>query len=219
MNDYYSKDDIVVGIDEAGLGPLVGPVYIAGVILPLHCPFPEKEYQKMWNDINDSKKMKKVRRLELFEFIKKVAIDYSIVAVDNETIDRINPRNARLNGFHQVIDNLRVRPDMILVDGDCFNPYIDKQSEDGDMVPHECVVKGDSKYKCIAAASILAKVSHDLYLEELSKEFDDCYNWTKNQGYGTECHTNAIKLFGITKYHRKTYGICKEWKTLPRIFI
>lgn len=213
MNSYFEKNKLIAGIDEAGVGSIVGYMYIGAVILPNKCPYPE--YEHIWNNINDSKTLTHKKRKYLAEFIKDVAIDYSVVSIDNNIVDKINPRNSRLKGFHKALDELKVRPEKIIIDGDIFNPYY----EDDDIIPHECIIKGDLKYKSIAAASILAKVAHDKHIMEINQEYEGIYEWDKSMGYGTMKHLDMIRLYGITPYHRKTYGLCKNWNNLPNIFI
>jgi ribonuclease HII len=213
MNRYLAPNKIIVGVDEAGVGPLVGYMYIGAVILPDKCPY--DEHSDIWEKIRDSKTLTHKKRKYLANYIKHIAIDYSVVSIDNNTIDKINPRNSRIQGFHKAIDQLTIRPDKIIIDGDVFKPYY----ENDDVIPHECIIKGDYKYKCIAAASILAKVAHDEHIMEINKEYNGIYHWDKSMGYGTQLHSDMIKLYGITPYHRKTFGICKEWKYLPNIFI
>lgn len=213
LENYYKENEIEVGIDESGAGPMMGNLYIGAVILPNECPFEEcKEY---WDMLNDSKKLSEKKRNILFDFIQEIAIDYSIVKVSPRDIDIDNIWYSRVNGFHTAIDELNIRPTHIIVDGNAFKPYYDIE---GNTIPHVCIEKGDSKYKSIAAASILAKVSHDRDIIKLHEEYPE-YNWIKNKGYGTKEHIEAIKKYGITKYHRKTYGICKNWQELPQTFI
>lgn len=213
LKNYYKENELEVGMDESGAGPMMGDLFLAGVILPSECPYPEcKDY---WDMLNDSKKLSAKKRDMLFDFIKEVAIDYSIVRVSPKIIDRDNIWYCRVNGFHQVVDKLALTPTHIIVDGSAFKQYYDK---DGEQIPHTCIDKGDTKYKSIASASILAKVSHDRAIIKLHEEYPQ-YNWKQNKGYGTKEHLDAIKQYGITKYHRKTYGICKEWDTLPKNFV
>lgn len=212
LKNYYKENEIEVGIDESGAGPMMGSLYISSVILPNKCP--NDESRELWDMLNDSKKLSEKKRNLLFDFIKKIAIDYSIISVSPEKIDIDNIWNARVNGFHTVLDNLKTRPTHIIVDGNAFKTYYENQK----IIPSICIKQGDSKYKSIAAASILAKVSHDKDIIKLHEKYPQ-YNWIKNKGYGTKEHMNAIKQYGITKYHRKTFGICKQWKTLPQTFI
>ena len=213
LKNYYKENELEVGMDESGAGPMAGDLFLAGVILPHECPF--EECQEYWDMLNDSKKLSPKKRELLFEFIIQIAIDYSIVSMTPLEIDRDNIWWCRVNGFHKVINNLELRPTHIIVDGTAYKQYKD---EFGRKVPHVCINKGDTKYKSIAAASILAKVSHDRAILKLDQEYP-LYNWKQNKGYGTKTHLDAIREYGITKYHRKTYGLCKEWETLPQKFI
>lgn len=213
LKNFYKENEVEVGIDESGAGPMMGNLYIAGVILPNECQYEEcKDY---WDMLNDSKKLSAKKREMLFDFIQQIAIDYSIVKVSPEDIDIDNIWHSRVNGFHSVIDELVIKPTHIIVDGNAFKPYYD---DDGNRILHKCIKKGDAEYKSIAAASILAKVSHDREVIKLHEEYPQ-YNWIKNKGYGTREHLDAIKEYGITPYHRKTFGICKKWEELPRNFI
>jgi ribonuclease HII len=204
---YQNENVLELGIDEAGRGTLIGPVYIAGVILP-------NNILELCEDeniiIKDSKKMSKKERERTCTFIKKIAIDYSIVSIDNDIIDKKNIFNATMEGMHNVINKICIKPEKILVDGDHFNIYRD---ENGDYMQHQCIIKGDNTYMCIAAASILAKTYKDKYIEDLVKLYPDYnkYDLLNNSGYGTPNHIDAIKIHGITPYHRKTFGICKTF--------
>jgi len=204
---YQNEDKIELGIDEAGRGTLIGPVCIAGVILPDNICELCEEYQII---LKDSKKMSKKNRIIAEEFIKNIALDYTIIYKDNKTIDDINILQATLKGMHEVVDNIKIKPDKILVDGDKFNIYIDEQ---GEMIQHQCIVEGDNKYMSIAAASILAKTAKDRFIKELVEEYPDYekYDLLNNSGYGTQNHIDAIKMYGITPYHRKSCGICKNY--------
>ena len=213
MKDYFKEGELEIGIDEAGAGPMMGSLYIGGVILPNKCPY--EECQEYWDMINDSKKLSEKKRNMLFDFIKQIAIDYSIVEVKPADIDIDNIWHSRMNGFHTVIDELTIKPTSIIVDGNAFKNYYD---ENGEQIKHTCIEKGDSKYKSIAAASILAKVAHDNSIIKLHEEYP-VYNWIKNKGYGTREHLEAIRKYGITPYHRKTFGLCRQWKELPQTFI
>lgn len=208
MEPYQNSEILELGIDEAGRGTLIGNVYIAGVILPNDI----KELCEE-NDIiiKDSKKLSSKRREIAKEFIEKIAIDYSIVYKDNDYIDNFNIFQATMKGMHEVINNIIIKPDKILVDGDHFNIYRDK---DGEIIPHECIIGGDNTYMSIAAASILAKTYKDNHIENLVLQYPELnkYDLLNNSGYGTEKHINAIKEYGISKFHRKTFGICKNYK-------
>lgn len=190
---------IEVGIDEAGRGPLFGRVYAAAVILN-----PELKY----NDklIKDSKKIPK-KTLPISEtYVKEVALDWSVAYSTAERIDEINVLQATQEAMHKAINNLNIKPEHILVDGNYFNPYKN--------IPCLCVVKGDATYYSIAAASILAKTARDRYIDELCKEHTYLNNWygiKNNKGYGAKAHINGIKTHGITPWHRKTFGICKQF--------
>ena len=205
---YQTEDVLELGIDEAGRGTFIGPVYIAGVILPNNIIELCEEEDII---IKDSKKMSKKERERTRIFIEYNAIDYAIVSKDNNVIDEKNIYRATLEGMHDVINKITIKPEKILVDGDHFNFYRDKN---GDLIPHECVIKGDDTYMSIAAASILAKTYKDKYIEDLVSLYPDLnkYDLLNNSGYGTKNHIEAIKIHGITQYHRKTFGICKTLK-------
>jgi len=208
MKPYQNKNILEIGIDEAGRGTLIGRVYIAGVILPNNI---EELCEEEDIIIKDSKKMSKKKREQTKAFIEKVAIDYSIVYKDNEYIDKYNIFQSTMRGMHEVVNNIIIKPDKILVDGDHFNIYRDNH---GELIPHECVISGDNTYMSIAAASILAKTYKDKHIEDLVNEFPDLnkYDLLNNSGYGTLNHIEAIKIYGISSFHRKTFGICKNYK-------
>ena len=193
-----------VGIDEAGRGCLSGRVYVAGVILP-------KEIDdEKYKEIKDSKKLSRKKRQELRDYIENVALAYNVEYAEAKEIDEINILNATLKTMHKVVDGLSLKPDTILVDGTQFNIYSDKS---GDVIPHQLIKGGDNIYCSIAAASILAKVYHDEYVHHLCDENPeyDKYDWRNNMCYGTQKHRDAIHEHGITKHHRKTFGICKRY--------
>jgi ribonuclease HII len=188
LNHYY-EGKIEAGCDEAGRGCLAGSVYAAAVILP-------EDYQ---NDLlNDSKQLTEKRRYELREIILRDAVAWAVGIVTPEEIDKINILNASILAMHRALDQLTVRPEAIIVDGNRFKPY--------QKLPHTTIVKGDGKYLSIAAASILAKTYRDDYMNELAKEFPQ-YDWLSNKGYPTKRHREAIKQYGITPYHRKSYNL------------
>jgi ribonuclease HII len=204
----YQEENIVeVGIDEAGRGCLFGRVYVAGVILP-------NNIIELCEDedivIKDSKKMTTKNKERAREFIERNAIDYSIIYKDNEYIDEHNIFEATHVSMHDVISNLSIQPEKILVDGNYFRRYWDNT---GTELEHECIVGGDNIYMSIAAASILAKTYKDKHIEDIVQEYPDLkkYDLLNNSGYGTLNHTEAIKIFGISKFHRKTFGICKNY--------
>jgi ribonuclease HII len=199
------SDKLVAGIDEVARGCLAGPVYSAAVIWPND--FDENE-EKI--ELRDSKKLSRKRRNYLKDYIEEMAIDFSVASVTNEIVDDINILNATFKSMHKAIDNLNVVPDELLVDGKMFEPYFTNENE---LIPHKCIIGGDDKFQNISAASILAKVYHDNYIDELVEDNPELkvYNWQSNMCYGTAEHLNAIREHGISKYHRKTFGICKEY--------
>ena len=203
MQDYYDPELLEAGIDEVARGCLAGPVYAAAVIWPKEIN--EEDYMV----VRDSKKLSKKRRNILRDYIEENAIDFSVSFEDNISIDKLNILNATYKTMHKALDNLNVIPDSIIVDGDKFKPYY----RDGELIEHKCFTKGDSKYAAIACASILAKVYHDDYIEKIIEENDDLkkYGWETNMCYGTAQHIEAISKYGLTKYHRKTFGICKDY--------
>ena len=180
------------GVDEAGRGSLAGPVTAAAVILP-----------KNFNSVilNDSKKISKLKRNLLRKIIEKEAIAFSVINVESKIIDKINILNATMKAMHLAIGNLKVKPKHLLIDGNFFYNFKN--------IPHKCIVKGDSKYQNIAAASILAKTYRDDYMLNLNK-INCNYEWDKNKGYGTEKHREAIKKYGTTKFHRKSFQLLKK---------
>ena len=204
MNQYYDKNKLEVGVDEVARGCLAGRVYSAAVIWP-----PEFDEYEIHPIIKDSKKLSKKKREELKDYIEENAIDFNVAYEEPEIIDNINIRNATFSAMHKAIEGLNVVPEFILVDGNAFNPFY----KDNDLIPHKCFVSGDAKFTSIACASILAKVYHDFYIEELCENNPDLkkYGWESNMCYGTEEHINAIKQYGISNHHRKTFGICKMY--------
>lgn len=203
---YQNEGVVEVGIDEAGRGCLFGRVYIAGVILPNNILELCEEEDII---IKDSKKMSKKNKERAREFIERVAIDYSIVYKENDYIDQYNIFEATHKSMHEVVSKLTIQPEKILVDGNYFRKY---WNINGEEIEYECIVGGDNTYMSIAAASILAKTYKDKYIEDIVEkhpEFKD-YDLLNNSGYGTATHLEAIKIHGITQYHRKTFGICKN---------
>jgi len=175
------------GTDEAGRGCLAGPVTAAAIIL-------KKGFQ---NEIlTDSKKLSLKQRDFLRPILQEEATSYGVAHIYPQEIDRINILNASILAMHQALDQLIVKPEFIIVDGNRFKPYHE--------INHECIVKGDSKYMNIAAASVLAKTSRDAYMEKIHKEYP-MYNWKQNKGYPTKEHREAIRKYGITKYHRRSF--------------
>ena len=207
MKLFFDDDPDVkeAGIDEAGRGCLSGRMYAAAVILPRE--FPDEKYK----EIKDSKKLTQKKRLELRDYIENHAIAFSIDYSEPEEIDKINILNATLKTMHKCVKNLKIKPNLILVDGNRWNTYTD---DDGEVIINQLIKGGDNLYYSIAAASILAKVYHDEYVLDLCREEPslDKYSWRENMCYGTKKHIEAIKELGITKYHRKSFGICKNYK-------
>lgn len=204
LKQFYEKDKIEVGLDEAGRGCLFGPVCVAGVIWLDEDPNPELE-------IRDSKKVSEKKRILLKDYILNNSIAYSIVLVDHDDIDKYNILQATLRGMHQCLDNITdiINIDTILVDGNHFDFYSDRNDN---YINHICVVDGDNTYKSIAAASILAKTYRDEWIDKLVDENPELekYDLRNNKGYGTKRHLDAIKEYGISKWHRKSFGICKK---------
>ena len=189
---YLEANRIEAGCDEAGRGCLAGSVFAAAVILP-------PDFKN--DDLNDSKQLSEKKRYALRPVIEKEAIAWVVGIVTPEEIDKINILKASFLAMHRAIDQLQVRPEHLLIDGNRFTPYPD--------IKHTTVVKGDGKYLSIAAASILAKTYRDDYMDELAKEYPD-YHWTENKGYPTKAHREAIRTIGITPYHRKTFTLLPE---------
>ncbi|MES2592542.1 MAG: ribonuclease HII [Bacteroidota bacterium] len=187
LKKYFDKLLIEAGCDEAGRGCLAGPVFAAAVILP----------KKFKNSIvNDSKKLNDKQRKYLRNIIEEQAISWAVGEVSVEEIDSINILNASFLAMHRAIDQLRVIPETLLIDGNRFNAHKN--------IPHTCIIEGDGKYLSIAAASILAKTYRDDYMDKLHEQFPH-YDWINNKAYGTLKHREAIKLHGITDHHRKSF--------------
>ena len=186
---YYHSEGTEAGCDEAGRGCLAGPVFAAAVILP------KDFYHPL---INDSKKLSSKQREHLKGVIKEQAICWAVAKVYPKTIDKINILNASLRAMHLSLDRLTYNPNLLLIDGNRFKPYKN--------IAHHCIVKGDSKYASIAAASILAKTFRDAYMKRLHLKHPE-YNWVNNKGYPTEEHRGAIKVYGPTNYHRKSFRL------------
>ena len=189
LKPFYKKGLIEAGCDEAGRGCLSGPVVAASVILP-----PKIKLK----GLNDSKLLSHKKRIELEPIIKEQAIEWAVGIVSPEEIDEINILNASFLAMHRAINQLKTKIDLLLIDGNRFNKH--------DSIEHECIVKGDSKFLSIAAASVLAKNYRDRTMVELDERFPD-YDWKNNKGYPTKKHRQAILENGITKYHRKTFQL------------
>jgi len=197
MEKCFLQGVVEAGCDEAGRGCLAGSVYAAAVILP-------QDYENP--DFNDSKQLTEKQRYRLREVIEHDAVSWAIGIVTADEIDKINILRASILAMHRALDALTVRPQHIIVDGNRFFPY--RQSIDGKeaAVPYHTVVKGDAKYLSIAAASILAKTYRDDYMLSLAEQYPQ-YDWSSNKGYPTRKHREAIKKYGITPFHRRSYNL------------
>ena len=189
LKSHYYEGLTEAGCDEAGRGCLAGSVYAAAVILP-------PDYQNEL--LNDSKQLTERRRYQLREQIERDAVSWAVGIVTPEEIDKINILNASILAMHRALDQLTVRPEAVIVDGNRFKPYRN--------LPHTTIVKGDGKYLSIAAASVLAKTYRDDYMNALAEQYPQ-YDWRSNKGYPTKKHREAIKAFGVTPYHRKSYNL------------
>lgn len=198
LKNYYEQGRVEAGCDEAGRGCLAGSVYAAAVILP-----PDYHNERL----NDSKKLTARQRYALRQDIERDAVAWAVGVVTPQEIDQINILNASILAMHRALDQLQVRPEAIIVDGNRFKPYRD--------LPHTTIVKGDGKYLSIAAASILAKTYRDDEMIRLAQEYPD-YDWQHNMGYPTRKHREAIRQSGITPYHRRTFNLLgSEELTIP----
>ena len=197
LSSHYYEGKIEAGCDEAGRGCLAGSVYAAAVIFP-------EDYQN--DELNDSKQLTARRRQQLRDIIQRDAVAWAVGVVSPEEIDRINILNASILAMHRALDQLQVRPEAIIVDGNRFKPYRTVVDGTAVSIPHTTIVKGDGKYLSIAAASILAKTYRDDYMDELAQQYPQ-YDWLSNKGYPTKKHREAIRQYGITPYHRKTFNM------------
>ena len=212
LNKFYNEDSelLEIGIDEAGRGPLFGRVYTAAVILPKDTYF---DFEKM----KDSKKFSSKKKInEVAEHIKEKALYWSVTYNDEKVIDNINIRQSVLKSMHQSVKNIITddKEYLLLVDGNDFRPVMRFKDDELYPINHICIEGGDNKYCAIAAASILAKTERDKYIYDLcdeNPELKEKYGLDKNKGYGTKQHLEGIKNNGISKWHRKTYGICKDY--------
>jgi ribonuclease HII len=213
---YYNDDNVIeIGIDEVGRGPMFGRVYTAAVILPKE----GFDHSKM----KDSKKFHSKKKInEVSEYIKENAISWSIQWEDEKVVDKINIRNATHSAMHKSIKEIYNKDNdkdkdikyVLLVDGNDFKPYVVMKQNTLEQVSHVCIEGGDNKYTSIAAASILAKVARDAYIDELCvlhPELIDKYDLSNNKGYGTKKHMDGITEHGITEWHRRSFGICKTF--------
>jgi ribonuclease HII len=192
LNSNFSGFLLEAGTDEAGRGCLAGPVVAAAVILPKDFSHPL---------LNDSKQLSEKNRQLLKPIIEEKAIAYAVSFVFQDEVDKINVLQASIIGMHRAIEALEVTPEFIIVDGDKFRNYKE--------IPHKTIVKGDAKYLSIAAASVLAKTYRDEYMKKIHQEFCE-YNWQKNKGYPTKEHRDAIRKFGATLHHRKSFKLLPE---------
>lgn len=184
---YFQKGILEAGCDEAGRGCLAGPVFAAAVILPSDFYHPL---------LNDSKQLSETHRVLLRPIIESNALAWAVAAIDNQTIDQINILKASIKGMHEAVAQLALKPELLLIDGNRFTPYLG--------IPHQCIVKGDSKFASIAAASILAKTYRDEYMNQLHLQYPQ-YHWDQNKGYPTKAHKLAISENGLSPLHRVTF--------------
>jgi ribonuclease HII len=192
LKKYFDKKLIEAGCDEAGRGCLAGDVFAAAVILPIR--FSNKL-------LNDSKQVNEHNRNELRQIIEEKAIAFAVAQVSVKEIEKINILNASILAMHKAVAKLKPQPELLLIDGNRFKNYPN--------IPHRCVIKGDAIFTNIAAASILAKTYRDEYMQRLHNEFPQ-YGWNQNKAYGTLQHRDAIREYGITKYHRKGFRLLPE---------
>jgi ribonuclease HII len=193
---YFQNTLLEAGLDEAGRGCYAGPVFAAAVILPqdFHHPL-----------LNDSKQLREKERDLLRPLIEKEAISFAVSQISHEEIDQINILKASIKAMHQAVSLLKKKPGLLLVDGNRFIPY--------KKIPHQCFVKGDSRFASIAAASVLAKTYRDEWMEKLHVEFPH-YGWDRNKGYGTAQHRTAIEKWGLCTYHRKSFRLLPDQQKL-----
>jgi ribonuclease HII len=219
LNKYFSATDtsIEIGVDEAGRGPMLGRVYTAAVILPKDDSFNHAL-------MKDSKKFHSVKKIrEAAEYIKSKALYWRVAYADERAIEDINIRNATHKAMHEAVTDVMQRSKVqeisaqyhLLVDGNDFRPFMVVNTDmELIQIPHTCIEGGDNLYSAIAAASILAKVERDLYIEDLCKQdplLDERYGLLSNKGYGTKIHMEGIQKYGISPYHRRTFGICQNY--------
>jgi len=189
LNHFFHPSLIEAGCDEAGRGCLAGPVFAAAVILPKHAIHPL---------LNDSKQLTEQERYTLRPIIEQEALSFAVAAIDHEEIDRINILQASIKAMHLAVDKLSIQPELLLIDGNRFKPYLG--------IAHQTIVGGDAKYASIAAASILAKTYRDDYMIALHETYPQ-YDWKQNKGYGTVHHRQMIKTHGLSAFHRKTFKV------------
>ena len=194
LEPYKYKEKLEAGCDEAGRGCIAGPVFASAVILPndFHHPL-----------LNDSKQISKKARETLRPIIEKEAISWSVAKINPKEIDQINILNASFKAMHKAIDKLKMAPEMLLIDGNRFNPYKD--------LPFECIIKGDGKFNAIAAASVLAKTYRDDFMQAFDKRYP-FYSWNTNKGYPTAEHRKAVMEHGPCIHHRRTFRLYPSWE-------
>lgn len=195
LEAYFKTGAIEAGCDEAGRGCLAGPVFAAAVILPQDIC---ERNSALAQALDDSKKLTERRRNAMRSVIEEEALAWAVVAVDNREIDQLNILRASITAMHRALDQLELRPEHVIVDGNRFYPYGD--------IPHTTIVKGDAKYMSIAAASILAKTHRDEYMMRIHEEYPQ-YAWDSNKGYPSAAHRAAIREHGTTPYHRMTFNL------------
>lgn len=196
LKSNFSDYKFEAGTDEAGRGCLAGPVVAAAVILPRSFDHPL---------LNDSKQLSEKQRLQLKPYIEELSLAYAVSFVWQQKIDEINILQSSLLAMHKALEQLNIEPEFIIVDGNKFNIY--------KSIPHQTIIKGDSKYMSIAAASVLAKTYRDEYMQKIHKEFPE-YNWKSNKGYPTSQHRIAIQKIGISKHHRRSFRLLPEQLSL-----
>ena len=205
MEQYYETNKLEIGLDEAGRGCLLGPVFTAGVIMN------DIKSNPPPYEIKDSKKCSAKVRSVLRKYIEENSISYCVEMIDTDRIDKVNILNSTMEGMEKCIDNITsvINVDRLLVDGNYFPPYMNKHNLE--YIPHVCVKGGDDKYLNIAAASILAKEYHDEYIIQLCKTYPELENYDikNNKGYGTKSHMEGLKEFGPTNFHRKSFKPCQ----------
>ena len=198
---FFHNKFLEAGVDEVGRGCFAGPVYAAAVILPKNFYHPL---------LNDSKQLTKEERNLLRPVIEKECYSFAVASVTNIEIDRINILQASFKAMHLALNKLKTSPELLLVDGNRFKPY--------KKLPYQCIIKGDGIYASIAAASVLAKTYRDDYMENLHGKYQ-MYLWNKNKGYGTREHRDAIKIYGLCRYHRKSFNILPDIENASRDFL
>lgn len=196
LKSFYQDQLTEAGCDEAGRGCFAGPVFAAAVILPQHFFHPL---------LNDSKQLSEKQRNELRTVIEAEAISFAVASIDNNEIDQINILKASIKAMHRAVDQLKTKPQLLLIDGNRFYPY--------KRTPHHCIIRGDAQFASIAAASVLAKTYRDACMLQLHEEFPQ-YGWHTNKGYGTEEHRRAIEKYGLCKYHRRSFRLLPQQSAL-----